>query len=48
VFGATGIAAAGVLHTILFNRSVGQVKPVDVDSELFDITYVSCCTAVWM
>lgn len=34
-------AAAGVLHTILFNRSVGQVKPVDVDSELFDITYVS-------
>ncbi|WIA10212.1 hypothetical protein OEZ85_010414 [Tetradesmus obliquus] len=31
-----------VLHTILFNRSVGQVKPVDVDSELFDITYVHC------
>jgi hypothetical protein len=39
--GTTAIAAAGVLHTILFNRSVGQVKPVDVDSELFDITYVS-------
>ncbi|KAF8069541.1 ATG101 [Scenedesmus sp. PABB004] len=31
-----------VLHTILFNRSLGQVKPVDVDSELFDITYVHC------
>jgi hypothetical protein len=32
---------AGVLHTIMFNRSLGQVKPQDVDSELFDITYVS-------
>lgn len=32
---------AGVLHTIMFNRSLGQVKPQDVESELFDITYVS-------
>eukprot|EP00878_Enallax_costatus_P016536 GHUV01017349.1.p1 GENE.GHUV01017349.1~~GHUV01017349.1.p1 ORF type:complete len:202 (+),score=46.14 GHUV01017349.1:430-1035(+) len=31
-----------VLHTIMFNRSLGQVRPVDVDSELFDITYVQC------
>lgn len=31
----------GVLHTIMFNRSLGPVKPQDVDSELFDITYVS-------
>jgi Autophagy-related protein 101 len=30
----------GVLHTIVFNRCLGQVRPVDVDSELFDITYV--------
>jgi hypothetical protein len=25
----------------MFNRSLGQVKPQDVDSELFEITYVS-------
>lgn len=31
-----------VLHTILFNRALGQVRPRDVDSELFDITYVKC------
>jgi hypothetical protein len=37
---------AGVLHTIMFNRSLGQVKPQDVDSELFDITYVSDQTAL--
>lgn len=35
----------GVLHTIMFNRSLGQVKPQDVDSELFDITYVRHQTA---
>lgn len=29
-----------VLHTILFNRALGQVAPRDVDSDLFDITYV--------
>lgn len=37
----TWCCCAGVLHTIMFNRSLGQVKPQDVDSELFDITYVS-------
>eukprot|EP00877_Chromochloris_zofingiensis_P011959 jgi/Chrzof1/7016/Cz02g07220.t1 len=31
-----------VLHTIIFNRALGHVKPRDVDSELFDITYVNC------
>lgn len=30
----------GVLHTIVFNRALGHVRPVDVDSELFDVTYV--------
>lgn len=34
-------AHAGLLNTILFNRAFGHVKPRDVDSELFDITYVS-------
>ena len=33
--------SAGVLHTILFNRALGPVKPKEVDSELFDVTYVS-------
>eukprot|EP00898_Chlorokybus_atmophyticus_P003468 jgi/Chlat1/4121/Chrsp269S03956 len=31
-----------ILHTILFHRALGLVKPRDVDSELFDITYVHC------
>ncbi|EFJ47979.1 hypothetical protein VOLCADRAFT_117751 [Volvox carteri f. nagariensis] len=31
-----------VLHTIIFNRALGYVIPTDVDSELFDITYVQC------
>ncbi|GFR42788.1 hypothetical protein Agub_g3751 [Astrephomene gubernaculifera] len=31
-----------VLHTIIFNRALGYVIPKDVDSELFDITYVQC------
>ncbi len=34
-------AIPGVLHTIIFNRSLGYVFPKDVDSDLFDITYVS-------
>jgi hypothetical protein len=29
-----------VLHTIVFNRALGHVRPIDVDSELFDVTYV--------
>jgi hypothetical protein len=36
---------SGVLHTIMFNRSLGQVKPQEVDSELFDTTYVRASTA---
>ena len=31
-----------VLHTIIFNRALGHVKPRDVDSQLFDVTYVHC------
>ncbi|KAF3781325.1 Autophagy-related protein 101 [Nymphaea thermarum] len=31
-----------ILHTILFHRALGLVRPKDVDSELFDITYVQC------
>jgi hypothetical protein len=33
--------AAGVLHTIIFQRALGYVVPREVDSELADITYVS-------
>jgi len=38
---------AGLLHTIIFNRALGPVRPREVDSELFDITYVrgQCCGA---
>lgn len=31
---------AGLLHTILFHRTLGALKPVDVDSELLELTYV--------
>ncbi len=31
----------GLVHTILFCRTLGLVRPKDVDCELFDITYVS-------
>lgn len=31
-----------VLHTILFSRTLGVVRPRDVDSELFDLTYAMC------
>jgi len=31
-----------VLHTIIFNRALGHVFPKEVDSELADITYVTC------
>lgn len=31
-----------LLHTIVFNRALGFVKPKDVDSDLFEITYVQC------
>ncbi|XP_078430551.1 meiotically up-regulated protein [Wolffia australiana] len=31
-----------ILHTILFHRALGLVRPKDVDSEHFEITYVQC------
>ena len=31
-----------ILHTIIFNRSLGSVSPREVDSELFDLTWVHC------
>ncbi|KAG4943796.1 hypothetical protein JHK85_048442 [Glycine max] len=33
---------AGILHTIVFHRALGLVRPKDVDLELFDVTYVQC------
>lgn len=31
-----------ILHTIMFHRALGLVRPKDVDSEHFEITYVQC------
>eukprot|EP00262_Sarcandra_glabra_P015690 TRINITY_DN4898_c0_g1_i1.p1 TRINITY_DN4898_c0_g1~~TRINITY_DN4898_c0_g1_i1.p1 ORF type:complete len:216 (-),score=29.68 TRINITY_DN4898_c0_g1_i1:314-961(-) len=31
-----------ILHTVIFHRALGLVRPKDVDSELFEITYVQC------
>ncbi|GMH06429.1 hypothetical protein Nepgr_008269 [Nepenthes gracilis] len=31
-----------ILHTIMFHRALGLVRPKDVDLQLFDITYVQC------
>ncbi|KAH7423676.1 hypothetical protein KP509_12G067900 [Ceratopteris richardii] len=31
-----------ILHTIMFHRALGLVRPKDVGLELFDITYVQC------
>ena len=31
-----------ILHTILFNRALGPVAPREVDSDLFDVSYVRC------
>lgn len=31
-----------LFHTICFHRTLGVVRPQDQDSELFDITYVTC------
>ncbi|PKA55545.1 hypothetical protein AXF42_Ash006747 [Apostasia shenzhenica] len=31
-----------ILHTIVFHRALGLVRPKDVDCELFEITYVQC------
>ena len=35
------ILVTGILHTIVFHRALGLVRPKDVDLELFDVTYVS-------
>ncbi|MQL85640.1 hypothetical protein Taro_018154, partial [Colocasia esculenta] len=34
-----------ILHTILFHRALGLVRPKDVDAEVLDITYVQCGNA---
>uniref|UniRef100_A0A161ZMM9 Autophagy-related protein 101 n=1 Tax=Daucus carota subsp. sativus TaxID=79200 RepID=A0A161ZMM9_DAUCS len=34
-----------ILHTILFHRALGLVRPKDVDLQLFEITYVQCADA---
>mmetsp|Transcript_39037 Transcript_39037/g.74798 ORF Transcript_39037/g.74798 Transcript_39037/m.74798 type:complete len:208 (-) Transcript_39037:474-1097(-) len=31
-----------LLHTVLFNRALGAVRPRDVESELFELSYVQC------
>lgn len=31
----------GILHTIIFHRALGLVRPKEIDLELFEITYVS-------
>lgn len=31
-----------VLHTVLFNRALGLVRPREVDLDLFNISYVQC------
>ncbi|KAG2724573.1 hypothetical protein I3760_01G024300 [Carya illinoinensis] len=33
---------SSILHTIVFHRALGLVRPKDIDLELFDITYVQC------
>lgn len=34
------VVGAGLLHTIVFCRALGPVRPQEVDLQLFDITYV--------
>ena len=31
-----------VLHTVLFTRALGLVRPRDVDCEMFDLSYATC------
>ncbi|XP_065875426.1 autophagy-related protein 101 isoform X1 [Euphorbia lathyris] len=31
-----------ILHTIVFHRALGLIRPRDIDLELFEITYVQC------
>ena len=42
-----------LLHSIIFQRALGPVKPVEQDSELFDVTWVRSrvprrCTRHWL
>ncbi|XP_057966012.1 autophagy-related protein 101 isoform X2 [Malania oleifera] len=37
-----GFLTRCILHTIVFHRALGLVRPKDIDLELFDITYVQC------
>lgn len=39
-------ARAGLLHTIVFCRALGPVRPQEVDLQLFDITYVRLATSL--
>jgi len=34
-----------VLHTVLFHRTLGVVRPRDAELSLFDVIYVRCCAA---
>ncbi len=36
---------AGLLHTILFNRALGHVRPQEVESDVLDVSYVSVIAA---
>ena len=41
------MVVVGILHSIMFHRALGLVRPKDVDMELFDITYV-CISYSWV
>ena len=30
----------GLLHTILFNRALGTIRPIDCECEIFDVPYI--------
>lgn len=37
------VTYTGIVHTILFNRALGTVYPIEVDSDVFpEISYVRC------
>ena len=31
-----------ILHTIMFHRSLGMVSPLEVESKLFNLSYIEC------
>lgn len=41
-------STAGILHTIVFHRALGLVRPKDIDLELFEITYVSYLSLLFL